>query len=49
MINGSYKRLDACLEVELLRPVTSAKMAFSKGELQFKEMEMLFNISDTMS
>lgn len=48
LINGSQKQLDACLELELLRPVT-AKVAFSKGELQFNKMEMLFNITDTMS
>lgn len=41
--------VDACLELELLRPVTSAKVAFSKGKLQFSKMETLFNVTDTTS
>jgi len=48
-MNGNDKHLDACLGLELLRPVTSAKVAFSKGELQFNKMELLFKIMDTMS
>lgn len=49
LIIGNYKHLDACLELELLRPVASTKVAFTKGELQFNKMEVLFNITDTMS
>jgi len=49
LMNGNDKHLDACLGLELLRPVTSAKVAFSKGELQFNKMELLFKIMDTMS
>lgn len=47
LINGKHKHLDVCLELELLKPVTSAKVAFSKRELQLNQMEMFFSITDS--